>query len=46
MRRALLPVLPALTRFYGLEPEAFERMTAREIDEYLVYMEEASHGSG
>ena len=35
-RRGLLPRLPALTKFYGLRPEDFERMTYREISEYVV----------
>lgn len=38
MRRALLEELPALTRFYGLPPEAFDRMTAREVSEYRTQL--------
>lgn len=34
MRRALVAELPALTKFYGLEPESFDRMTLREVSEY------------
>lgn len=48
MRRALISELPALTKFYGLEPEAFDRMTAREVSEYRTqfqqYQAEQSRG--
>ena len=39
MRRALVAELPALTQFYGLEPEAFDRMTFREVSEYRTQFE-------
>ena len=41
MRRALAESLPALTRFYGITPPDLERMTFREIDEYLSQMRQA-----
>lgn len=41
MRRALLPRLPALTRFYGLRPADIEAMTLREVSEYVTQMEQA-----
>lgn len=48
MRRALLKSLPALTKFYGLTPDDIDRMTLREVSEYLTQMqqaqEEASRG--
>jgi hypothetical protein len=33
--------LPAFTRFYGLRPEDFDRMTLREISEYRSQMQKA-----
>lgn len=41
MRQALLTELPALTRFYGLRPEDFSRMTLREISEYRTAFSKA-----
>jgi len=35
VRAALLEQLPALTRFYGLKPWDFDRMTLFEVSEYL-----------
>jgi hypothetical protein len=46
MRRALLKQLPALTHFYGLRPEDIERMTEREITEYVVHMQEHQREGG
>jgi hypothetical protein len=46
MRRRLLRRLPQLTQFYGLTPWDFERMTEREVSEYLVQMEKALADQG
>lgn len=35
MRQELLPVLPALTRIYGLRPDDLDRMTRREVAAYI-----------
>ena len=33
--------MPALTKFYGLTPADIDRMTYREVGEYLVQMQQA-----
>jgi hypothetical protein len=42
VRARLRPLLPALTRFYGLEPEAWERMSGFEVDEYVGQWRDAT----
>lgn len=32
--------MPALTRFYGLRPEDIDRMTLREVSEYVTQLEQ------
>lgn len=46
MRRALLRSLPRLTQFYGLKPWDLERMTLREISEYVTQMDRARAEEG
>lgn len=41
MRQRLAKLLPALTRFYGLEPDAWDRMTGFEVEEYVAQWREA-----
>lgn len=36
MRRALLPLLPAWSRIYGLHPWDVDSLTRRELSEYLA----------
>lgn len=43
-RRRLLPLLPALTRFYGLPPAAWDDMTYAEVDAHLDHYREATSG--
>lgn len=41
MRRELLESLPALTRFYSLTPMDIDRMSLREVSEYVTQMNRA-----
>lgn len=41
MRRALLKEMPALTKFYGLPPAAWDDMTLREVSEYVTVYRQA-----
>lgn len=40
MRRRLLPLLPALTRFYGLRPWEWEELSGFEVEEYVAQWRE------
>jgi hypothetical protein len=42
----LLVRLPSLTKFYGLRPWDLERMTLREVSEYLTQMDRAQAEEG